>query len=411
MTIFTLTAGPDAAKGKVVEQRIRRAIASTTSITDLREVLDAAARGQNDPIYLLIIAPSDGHTCFTRLADAASGHRGRIFFILVSDELSASDYKALLRRGDADWVSVAADPREILEIVARHRQREAIEHAGDAGGARPVAISFVPSAGGVGNTTLAIEIAIKVKTAKATRDRGVCIVDLDFQGSHVCDYLDIEPRLKIQEIMDDPERLDAQLFDIFISRHASGLHVFAAPRSKLDLCGLNVSALDAFFNLALSRYDLILIDLPATWFAWTDPVVAASDGVIVTGLNTIPGLRQTVETLASVRAASGSALRDLSAREADRGQAQDPPASQIAVAINRCQRRFIGGIRHRHNVETVLDGEQVFYVGEEPMALESINTGMPIGLAKGSRAFAKDIAAIAAFCGALKHSRVKSDRQ
>jgi pilus assembly protein CpaE len=410
MTIYTLTAGPDAAKGKVVEQRIRRAIASTTSVGDMRELLDVVARGPKEPIYLLIIAPSDGHACFTRLADAASAHRGRIFFILLSDELSASDYKALLRRGDADWVSVTADPREILEIVARQRRREEIEHAGDPAGARPVAISFVPSAGGVGNTTLAIEVAIKLKTAKATRDRSVCVVDLDFQGSHVCDHLDIEPRLKIQEIMDHPERLDAQLFDIFISRHASGLHVFAAPRSKLDLCGLNVSALDAFFNLALSRYDLILIDLPATWFAWTDPVVAASDGVIVTGLNTIPGLRQTVETLASVRAASGSALRDLSAREVDRGQVQAPQESQIAVAINRCQRRFMGGIRHRHHVEAVLEGEQVFYVGEEPMAIESINTGVPIGLAKGSRAFAKDIAAIAAFCGGLKHSRVKSDR-
>ena len=74
--------------------------------------------------------------------------------------------------------------------------------------------------------------------------------------------------------------------------------------------------------------------------------------------------------------------------------------------MNRCRRRFMGGIRHRRHVETVLGDEQVFYVGEEPVALESINTGTPIGLNKSSGAFVKDISALATFCGGLKSSRV-----
>jgi len=346
---------------------------------------------------VLIIAPSRDLTHFTKVVDMASSHGGRIFFVLISDELSASDYKALLRRGDADWVSVDADPKEILDIFARQRRRRNAEHASDAGGAKPIAVSFVPSAGGVGNTTLALETAVKLKTDKATRERRICIIDLDFQRSHVCDYLDIEPRLKIQEIMDNPDRLDEQLFDIFISRHASGLHVFAAPRASWDVCELNVAALDALFNLASLRYELILIDLPVTWFGWTDQVVSASDGVVVTGVNTVPGLRQTVEALKAVRRARNSALPGASTSGAD---------LQIAVAMNRCRRRFIGGIVHRRHVESVLGDEQVLYVNEEPMALESINTGTPIGLNKSSGAFVKDIAALAAFCRALKSARV-----
>src|SRR5258708_28092183 len=49
---------------------------------------------------------------------------------------------------------------------------------------------------------------------------------------------------------------------------------------------------------------LILLDLPPAWFTWTNQIVSASDGVVVTGLNTIPGLRQAVETLTAVRARS-----------------------------------------------------------------------------------------------------------
>jgi pilus assembly protein CpaE len=403
MAIYLLSAGAEMTRARLVEQRIRRAIPELSAIADIKDIADVVARSSSkDPAFVLVIAPSSDMAHFTNIADMAASHMasglgGRIFFVLISDELSASDYKALLRRGDADWVSVDADPKEIIEIFVRQRRRRNAEHAGEAGSTKPIAVSFVPSAGGVGNTTLALETAVKLKTDKATREHRICIIDLDFQRSHVCDYLDIEPRLKIQEIMDNPDRLDDQLFDIFISRHASGLHVFAAPRASWDVCDLNVAALDALFNLASLRYELILIDLPVTWFGWTDQVVSASDGVIVTGVNTVPGLRQTVEALKAVRRARNSALSRASTSAAD---------LQIAVAMNRCRRRFTGGIRHRRHVETVLGDEQVLYVNEEPMAHESINTGTPIGLNKSNGAFVKDIAALAAFCQALKSARV-----
>jgi pilus assembly protein CpaE len=177
------------------------------------------------------------------------------------------------------------------------------------------------------------------------------------------------------------------LFEIFVSRHASGLHVFAAPRSKFDMCELNVAALDRFFEMVSLRYDLILIDLPPTWFVWTPQIVFASDGIIVTGLNTIPSLRQAVETLSDVRA---------SAR----------PDVQVAVAVNRCERRLVRGIARRHHIETMLGNEHVFYVGEEPMATQSINSGSPLALTNSYHAIRKDIASLGAFCVELKHSAV-----
>ena len=272
-------------------------------------------------------------------------------------------------------------------MISSSRTRARLEAASKgADEHRPVAISLVPSAGGVGNTTLAVEIAVRLKNDKPTRDLATCIVDLDFQSSHVCDHLDIEPRLQIQEILSKPERLDAQLFDIFISRHSSGLHVFAAPRSKTDFCDLNLAALDTLFDMISARYELVLIDLPAAWFTWTPQIIAASDAIMVTGVNTIPGLRQTAETLAAVRNAARA-------------------SSQIAVVVNRCRRRLLGGIARRHHVESVLGREKVFYVGEDPMVLESVNAGTPMALAKSARAIGKDIAAIAAFCAGLKSLR------
>src|SRR5262245_40978322 len=171
--------------------------------------------------------------------------------------------------------------------------------------ARPATVPFVPSAGGVGNATLAIETAVQIKRANRTRSRRVCLLDLDLQASHVCDYLDIEPRFHIEEIVNNPDRLDAQLFDLFVSRHsASGVDVLAMPRNRRALVEVNMAALDALFRFISEQYDLVIINVPPAWFDSTDQILAVSDLAIVTGLNSVPGLRQIAETLKEIKSAA-----------------------------------------------------------------------------------------------------------
>ncbi|HEY6257653.1 MAG TPA: AAA family ATPase [Xanthobacteraceae bacterium] len=386
MAIYLLNADFDAHRAGAFEQKLRAAIPSLIKITTIESVLHDL-QSPDRPSYLLLITPPRDTTNLEKIVEIAPHYRDRIFFVLVGDEISASQYKSLVRTGAADWISTNAEVQEVLDLIANRQARGRAEATSAIrGGSKRAAISFVPSAGGVGNTTLAVEIGVSLKTRKPTRNMNICIVDLDFQSSHVCDYLDLEPRLKMQEISSNPERLDAQLFDIFISRHASGLHVFAAPRSKSDPCQLNVMALDRLLDMIATRYQLILIDLPVTWFSWTPQIVSASDGVFVTGVNTIPGLRQTAETLAAVR-------------ETARAPAQ------VAIAVNRCQRRFWGGVARRHHVERVLGRDNVFYIAEEPTALDSINAGTPMALSRRSRSIGRDIAALADFCVNLKSLR------
>jgi hypothetical protein len=97
-------------------------------------------------------------------------------------------------------------------------------------------------------------------------------------------------------------------------------------------------------------------------------------------------LRQTAETLAAVRETAR-------------------PSVQIAIAINRCQRRFWGGVARRHHGERVLGRKNVFYIAEEPMALESINTGTPMVLSKSTGGIRRDIAALVDFCANVKSLR------
>jgi pilus assembly protein CpaE len=390
MAIFLLRRDAEPKARSAFETELRAAIPDLIEAPSFNRIFEhTSGQGRREPATVLVVAPAGDHGYFDRLVEVAAQYRNEIFLILISDEISASDYKRLVRSGGADWASAKAGPREVTDIIARRRQQvrtpEATAVRTD-DSQRPVTISFVPSAGGVGNTTLAMETAVLLKTNKKTRQRKICIVDLDFQTSHVCDYLDSTPRLLIKEFSTNPERLDEHLLETFTTRYGSGIDVFAAPRSKFSSDDVNIDALDALFNMITERYDLIFIDHPLSWFSWTTQVIAASDAAVITGINTIPCLRQISETLALVRSS---------------GQ----PALQIGIVLNRCERTLFGSVARNKHVRRVLKDEQVFFISRLPEAVESVNMGVPMMGGASVGKLRKKFAPLAGFCAEVKSTR------
>jgi pilus assembly protein CpaE len=390
MAIFLLRGNAGQEARSAIESGLLATIPDLIEASNLNRVLELkSAAKDGEPAVVLVVAPPGDQRYFDRLVEVAAQYRNYIFLILISDEISASDYKRLVRTGGADWASAKSGPREVLEIIARRRQ-EAGGGSSDVGprtvNSRPITISFVPSAGGVGNTTLAVETAVHIKANKKNQQRKICIADLDFQTSHICDYLDSEPRLHIEEFSNAPERLDESLFEQFITHHKSEIDVFGAPRSKFLSDSLNINALDALFGMIAKRYDLILIDFPVTWFAWTAQVIAASDGAVITGINTIPCLRQITETLALVQSTGST-------------------AQQIRVVLNRCERTMLGSIARRRHVKQVLQDEKLFFISNRPEAIGSINMGVPMMLGGSAGKLKKEFAPLANFCAELESTR------
>jgi pilus assembly protein CpaE len=299
-----------------------------------------------------------------------------------------------VRSGGADWVSMEGAPEEILDIISRTSGKEVRSVRDEQ--VRPAIVAFVPSSGGVGNATLAIETAVQVKRAKQTRSWRVCLLDLDLQASHICDYLDIEPRFHIEEIVQNPDRLDAQLFDLFVSRHeASGVDVLATPRNRRASIELNMAALDALFRFISEQYDLVIVDVPPAWFDWTDQILAVCDLTIVTGLNNVPGLRQIAETLQEVKSVE-----------------RVPP--QIVVVLNRCESGLVGGIARRRHVNRALGNQTVIYVREDAAAANhSLNTGVPLSITSRTSKITKDVGALTSLVSGLtrRHAQAGSSNR
>lgn len=383
MQVYILNAGGDPAEFGEMESRIRAGVANLNRLESLEALRVDRLRSdaEEEKPYVIYPVPARDDVSFEQLIDLASQYRDYFFIIFISDEISATHYKRLLQTGGAEWVPTRNAAHEIADVLWR---KPSAGTAAASQGRKAAIASFVPSGGGVGNSTLAVEAAVQLKINKATREQPVCLVDLDFQNSHVCDYLDIEPRLQIQELADNPGRLDAQLLGLFLSQHSSGLEVLAAPRSKGNLLDLNVAALDTLFGMISEKYRFILVDLPASWLAWTPPVLSVSGLILVIGVNTIPSLRAARDTLESVRAVK-------------------PLRAQITAVVNRCETRLLGGIARRQHVKSILRDEQVAYIREDSYAArESVNTGVPVSLSGHRSKLSKDVTQLTNLIAALQ---------
>jgi pilus assembly protein CpaE len=317
------------------------------------------------------------------VVELAKRVEGRAFVAYVCDEIGPEDYKALLRTGTADcfdWVHASG---EFEDLNARLR-----------GAGSPLApfiekdishhrvVGLLPAGGGVGNTTLALEAGVYFARQKGKDARRTGVVELDFNRSTICDYVDVPPRLDIAELARNPRRLDDYMLDVFRSHHSSGLDLYSTAEPPADSCVVEGMAVFTLLNRLHDRYEILLIDFPDYKPPWGDEALRNCDFVFVTGRNSIPSLKQTAREMRR--------LRNL-------GFEQD----RVAAFVTHCQGGLFG-VTGKAAVETVLAGQRVFYIRDDAgLAIESVNSGASMMEAHRGRGICRDIRAAAAFIQAL----------
>src|SRR5262245_3785628 len=115
MPTYFLSSNIGADQSVAIERSIRSAVPDLIKIANLEEIArDVSAK--DAPVNIVVAGPADNDAYIERFVEIASQQGERFFFILISKDISASNYKRLVRSGNADWVSIAGAPQEIAEI-------------------------------------------------------------------------------------------------------------------------------------------------------------------------------------------------------------------------------------------------------------------------------------------------------
>jgi pilus assembly protein CpaE len=275
--------------------------------------------------------------------------------VVVTQGFDAEVARSLLQMRVADFLVKPVQPVELVRTCAR------VARATGAETTEAQIYTFFPAVGGAGVTTLAIQTALLLLNGSGSRTRpSTCLVDLDFQHGACADYLDLEPRLDLKEIEPRPERLDRQLLEIMLSHHASGLELIAAPNRPAEMRSFDPDMVTRLLDLVSSHFDYVVIDMPRTWFSWTDSVLLGTNRLFLVSEMTVPSLRQAKALVGAIRERLG-----------------DGPKPQVIV--NRFEQRMFDPGLKRADIEQALGAD---FVGTIPnnyrLVREAIDRGVPL---------------------------------
>ena len=212
------------------------------------------------------------------------GGRAPVIVLTESFDEAVGRWFLQIRVSDFLRKPVRADDLLRACLKALRGEPEAGDHAAHV-------VTFMPAAGGVGNTTLAVEAAMQLHQAGGARGNSTCLIDLDFDNDACADFLDVEPRLDWSAIGPGAQRLDAQMLEVMLARHASGVSLLAAPARPAEQHQVDPAVVGRLLEVAAASFDNLVIDLPRFWHPWTNDVLAGSNRIYVVTDMTVPGLR------------------------------------------------------------------------------------------------------------------------
>lgn len=206
----------------------------------------------------------------------------------LSKEKSPDLILKAVRLGVRDFFVLPED-KEVVERTIRSICKA--QENRDKGGK---VISVFSLLGGCGTTTMATNLAGYL--ARSPKQRSI-LFDLDLYKGDVSYFLNLEANFTITDFIQNISRIDRELLDSSLARHASGLSVLGTPRSYEGAEEVTGEHVTRVLQSLRSHFDFIVVDCLK---AIDDIFLAAMDSadtIVLVTLQTVPGLKNTKRCL------------------------------------------------------------------------------------------------------------------
>ncbi|MFL0357717.1 CpaE family protein [Erythrobacter sp. GH1-10] len=235
----------------------------------------------------IIVAEVDPqHEGSIQRLDAISSARPNVPIIAGVDSLDIRTTRALLKRGVTDLLGIPFSIEELLDALAD------IDLSGLPSKSAEVelapVVTFIGCAGGVGTTTLATHFA----GAMLQNGERSTVLDLDVQKGDVAEYLGMNNRLSLQDIIEADKRLDSELLGSVLTSRGGMPDVLAAPQDILPLEDFRFEQLQPVIEALRASTDMVVIDMPKELTNWGLSTLFASDRIVIVGGLSVHMLRK-----------------------------------------------------------------------------------------------------------------------
>ncbi len=221
-----------------------------------------------------------------------SGEVGEVFF--ASPHSDQAVLRQAIRIGAREFFSTPVEDQEIklaLEGFEGRKEKEAHRKTFKDG----KIINIMGSKGGVGTTTIAVNLAVSLVEKKSVQS--VALIDMNLLFGDIPLFLDIEPKYNWSEITKNISRLDDTFLKNILSVDSSGVCVLPSP-SYLSNQNMATPAIIERLLIVMRRmFDFIIIDSGQSLGDISFKILEMSDTVMLISVLSLPCLSNTNKLL------------------------------------------------------------------------------------------------------------------
>jgi pilus assembly protein CpaE len=139
-------------------------------------------------------------------------------------------------------------------------------------------VAAVGAGGGVGTTTLSVNLASHLSTVGRRR---VALLDLDLFSETTCLLLNMVPNAALCEALDNPERVDSKFLERAMLQVSERLDLLGSDGEKMPVNGLTPDSVRIVMEHLQSLYHYTVVDIPTSVATAHPALLASADTVFV----------------------------------------------------------------------------------------------------------------------------------
>ncbi len=219
-----------------------------------------------------------------------SNMAGEIF--LTSSRTEPDVLLGALRMGAKEFFLQPVNKEEVRSSLIKFRERRAQAAQGEGKERKGKIINVLGSKGGVGTTTVAVNLAANFAKVSASMNGGKAssLMDINLFFGEIPLFLDIKSSLNWGDIAKDISRLDPTYLMSILSKHPSGLYVLPSPSRLEGIQAATPGNIEILATQMQNTFDFIVIDSGHTLNDISLKILELSDIVLIVSVLNIPCL-------------------------------------------------------------------------------------------------------------------------
>jgi len=219
---------------------------------------------------------------------------GEVF--LTSENTDPSVLMKAMRFGAKEFFTQPLKAQEITQALERLKARKKTSNRPETGKDGQI-IDVIGSKGGVGATTVAVNLAVSIARNKSAES--VALVDMNMLFGDIPIFLALKPTYHWGEITKDISRLDATFLMNILLKHSSGIHVLPSPSHLNGTQAVTPEIMEHLLDLMRGMFDFVVIDGGQSLNETSLRILEISDKVLLVSLLSLPYLSNTNKLLTS----------------------------------------------------------------------------------------------------------------